>query len=411
MNIVIIGAGAAGMTCAHYLAAKNRVTVLERRPVPGGNICTLNRNISTNQLPEGVFVDNGVIEFHREHSHALRTLMGELGLELTVIAGGSTGLYLEDGRSFHMPGAIRDQQLPLHKRLRRYGSLAWCMRHLLPIGLKIMRHRSDPVANVGHILGQNLMSDWMKMLLMYGYSIPYQQIDQFPARLAIPTLLQGSPGTQWVRLNGGVYRYIEAIIERAGSQLDLRTGETVRSVARNSDRVLVECDSGVIEADKVIFATPPDQVLELLADADENERSWFSPWRANHIETLIHTDSSLYEPWNITAFSEFDLFEKEGGKEAGYNAWLNRLCDIEENSGVDYFLAYNLEDRINPAKIIDRQKHHTPLYTAQAMQSVDRIKAANGRNNTWHAGAYLANGLHEGAIQSAQAVKKMISDS
>ena len=100
----------------------------------------------------------------------------------------------------------------------------------------------------------------------------------------------------------------------------------------------------------------------------------------------------------------FGVFEKNGGKDAGYNAWLNRLCDIPATLGVDYFLAYNMEDRIDPSKIIDRQQHHTPLYTAKAIGTVDHIKADNGRNNTWHAGAYLANGLHEGAIQSALAV-------
>lgn len=401
MHVVIIGAGAAGMTCAHRLCNRHRVTVLEQRPVPGGNIRTLNRNVKTKHLPAGMFLDNGVIEFHREHSPGLRTLMDELGLELSINGGGSTGLYLEDGRSFHMPGAVRDQHLAFPKRLCKYASLAWCMRHLGPIGLGVLRNRSNPATHVGGILGQNVMSNWMRMLLMYGYSIPYEHIDNFPARLAIKTLMQGSPGTQWLRLSGGVYRYIEAIIEQAGSRLDIQSGQTVHAVSRKSDRVLVDCASGTIEADRVVFATPPDQVLKLLTDADDNEHSWFYPWRANHIETLIHTDSTIYKPWNISAYSEFDLFEKEGGNDAGYNAWLNRLCDIPASSGVDYFLAYNLEDRIDPATIIDRQRHHTPLYTAQAMESVDLIKAANGNNNTWFAGAYLSNGLHEGAIQSA----------
>jgi predicted NAD/FAD-binding protein len=40
-----------------------------------------------------------------------------------------------------------------------------------------------------------------------------------------------------------------------------------------------------------------------------------------------------------------------------------------------------------------------------AVASIDKIKAGNGRNNTYHAGAYLYNGLHEGAIQSALAIK------
>ena len=55
--------------------------------------------------------------------------------------------------------------------------------------------------------------------------------------------------------------------------------------------------------------------------------------------------------------------------------------------------------------VLERQRHHTPRYTARAVASIDEIKAGNGRNNTYHAGAYLYNGLHEGAIQSALAIK------
>ena len=407
MHVVVIGGGGAGMATAHYLAHAHQVTVLEKQPLLGGNIRTLNRNIETKSLPAGVFLDNGVIEFHRKHSPGLRSLVNELGLELEYFQGGSSGLYLEHGRSFHMPGAIQGQKRGAPTQTMQYMKLVWLMRHLIPIFIRMRKARSDSDCSVAAFLGQDTMSRWLRMLLMYGYSIPYLQIDEFPARTAIPTLLQGFIGTEWVRLKGGVYRYVEKIIKQAGSRLTVKTGQRDLAVSRNASGVCVECSNGVIQADRLVFATPPDQVLSLLTDANSEERLWFANWQANYAQTVIHTDESIYADWALRGFTEFDVFEKEGGRDAGYNAWLNRLCGLPDGHETNYFLAFNLEDRIDPQKVLDRQTHHTPLYTSRATAFIDEIKACNGSNNTFHAGAYLYNGLHEGAIQSALAIKSL----
>ena len=41
----------------------------------------------------------------------------------------------------------------------------------------------------------------------------------------------------------------------------------------------------------------------------------------------------------------------------------------------------------------------------------DEVVATNGENNTYHAGAYLGDGLHEGAIASAFRVAQLIGSS
>jgi predicted NAD/FAD-binding protein len=59
-------------------------------------------------------------------------------------------------------------------------------------------------------------------------------------------------------------------------------------------------------------------------------------------------------------------------------------------------------------QILHQQEHHTPLYTVASFQSRDEIVSTNGENHTYHAGAYLGDGLHEGAIASAMQVAKLI---
>jgi predicted NAD/FAD-binding protein len=396
------------MICAHYLAQQHQVTVIEREPILGGNIRTLNGNVEADNIPPELFVDNGVIEFHRDHSPALHSLMRDLGLQLEPIDGGSTSVYLENGRSFHMPWAIRAQDSGTGEKLLRYAQLARVLLHLIPIRLRMGWRRQNVSGDMGRLLGKDPMSNWIRMLLMYAYSMPFQQIDQFPARLAIPTLVQGGIGTDWVRLRGGSYRYIQEIVDRAGPILSIQTGVTVAGVTRSRQGVSVRCADEVLQADKVVFATPPDQVAALLADADEQETRWFGSWRENSATTVIHTDTSIYSRWGKVAYTEFDLFQKENGADAGYNAYLNRLCGLPEDHATRYFLAYNMEDRIDPDKILHRQRHRTPLYTTDAHRHIDAIKAANGRNNTFFAGAYLYNGLHEGAARSAVALRALL---
>ncbi len=59
-------------------------------------------------------------------------------------------------------------------------------------------------------------------------------------------------------------------------------------------------------------------------------------------------------------------------------------------------------------RIIHIQEHHTPLYTTESFRYRDEVVATNGENNTYYAGAYLGDGLHEGAIESAFRVAQLI---
>ena len=402
MKVAVIGAGAAGMTTAYLLHEAHDVTVLERQAIPGGNIRTLNKNVTTADLDPDLVIDNGVIEFPKDGSPHFNRLMADLDIELAYVPDVSTQMFLADGRVIQALGAIRSgggnviQQGAAYMHAMQlapdYAALRWRTR-----GAKANAFERQPASA---LLGQITLHRWLKMLLMYSYSIPFGQIDQIPAELALGMLKNAGIGTQWNRIVGGVYTYIERILARFSGTL--RCGVEIAGVTRRTDSVCITLQGGErINVDAVIFATPPDQVLKLLTDPDEAERRRFAEWKANKATTLIHTDMSLYKPYGVPHHTEFDVFEKAGG-DAGYNAYLNRLCSVPEN-GRAYNLAYNMEEHIDPDRIIDRQEHHTPLYTVGAFQHRDEIIATNGDRRTYHAGAYLGNGLHEGAIASASA--------
>lgn len=394
------------MSAAYYLSEKHDVVVFEKDKVAGGNVKTLNANVENHAIPDSLYLDSGVIEFHANHSPALKRLMNEIRVPLVQLNGGSTSYYRDNNTVVVMPEVIHRVTDPVHK-LENYLSLGWTLKQIVPILLRIKRKGLDGVC--GEILGQDSLSNWIRMLLMYGYSIPYPSIDEFPAQLAYQIIKQGSIGTQWMRIEGGVYSYIQAILNIRKKSLDLRTNQTIKNIVRDETGVHIQTQVGAEKFDRLVIATPPDQVLSIITSPTAAETALFSQWQTNTIVSIIHTDTTIYNRWPQLPFTEFDVFDKNGGRDAGYNAYLNRLSGLSDTSPPHYFLAFNLEDWIDESKILHRQFHQTPLYNGKSYATRESIRNISGLNHTFYAGAYLENGLHEGAIESGFNVSKIIN--
>lgn len=404
MKIAVIGGGASGLVAAYLLDRQgHQVTVFERQNILGGHIRTLNKNIQPNVQPCGEYLEAGVLEFPVEFIQFLH-LMQDLGVELEPVPVGS-GLFYQDGRHFLSPVSIEknfsgwrkwQEVLQIDGLYARSVGL-WLKTHLASLA----ELQNQPLSK---FLGVECpRTTWVKLLTMYSYSMAYGLMNPFPAELAIPALRR-YVFTNWVRIQGGVYSYIEKILDRFQGEIILNA--QVRSVFRHPQAVEVLLAEGTSHwFDKLVLATPPDQVLKLLADAHSDEVRRFEHWQANEAETIIHTEMTMYEKYGIKQGSEFDFFQT-GQDDWGYNAALNQLCGTSHDR--QYSLAFNLKQHLNPEHIIHRQKHQTPLYTVEAFRNRNDIIARNGEYNTYYAGAYLGDGLHEGAIASAVRVAEEI---
>jgi uncharacterized protein len=403
MRIAVIGGGASGLVTAYFLDKQgHHVTVFEKQSILGGHIRTLNKNVKPihSDCPE--ILEGGVLEFPTAF-HSFLTLMKELEVELEPVAVGSA-LFLQDGRHFLSADTIQKnftgmQRLIEYLRLDTLyaRSAGFWVKMQFP---KIQDFYDRPLSQ--HLKGAGIRNCWLKLLTMYSYSMPFETIDNFPAELAIPAL-RDYVFVNWVRVKGGVYSYIEKILARFKGKILCNV--EIADVSRTTYTVDIQFLNGVTQTfDKVVFATPPDRVMKLLSDPTPAELRRFSPWQANYEKTILHTDTSLYDRYGIKEFSEFDFFQTE--QDWGYNAYLNHLCGI--TSPVKYSLAFHLEDWIAKNKILEVLEHHTPLYTVESFRYRDEVVSTNGENNTYHAGAYLGDGLHEGAIASAMKVAQLI---
>ncbi|MEO1403240.1 MAG: FAD-dependent oxidoreductase [Cyanobacteria bacterium J06635_1] len=402
MRIAIIGGGASGLVTAYLLDQQgHQVTVFERQPVLGGHIRTLNKNVQPNHSDCDQILENGVLEFPAAF-HNFLALMQALDVELEPVDIGSA-LFLQNGQHVLSGGMIRKnftgwqrflEYLRLDTLYARSAGFWVSMR--FP---KAQDFHDQPMSY--YLSRPCIRNSWIKLLTMYSYSTPFEQIDNFPAELAIPALRQYI-FVHWYRIKGGVYTYLEKILDRFRGEIFLDA--RVQTITRTPDGVIVELPEGGQPFDKVVFATPPDQVMQLLSDPTPAERQRFSSWQANRVRTFLHSDTMLHDRYGIKHPSEFDFFQTNDGW--GYNAFLNQLCGI--TSPQRYSLAFNLSNQIDKDKILHIQEHHTPLYTVEAFHYRDQVVETNGENHTYHAGAYLGDGLHEGAVTSALRVAELI---
>ncbi len=105
--------------------------------------------------------------------------------------------------------------------------------------------------------------------------------------------------------------------------------------------------------------------------------------------------------------TEFDVIETAPGK-GGYNCYLNVLCGVPESEKRAFGLAFGIDAWIDPAKVILEQQHHTPDYSVESRHWHHEVSDSNGENHTYHVGAWLGDGLQEGAVISAVAVSELL---
>jgi uncharacterized protein len=403
MKIAVIGGGASGMVSAYLLDKQgHHISVFERQPMLGGHIRTLNKNVQPNQSDCTEILECGVLEFPTAFTDFI-ALMTELDVELEPVNVGS-GMFFNNGDHF-LSGVVTNNNFSGIHRLIEHLRFDTLYARSASLWLRIQLANLQNLADLplsAYLKHSGTRDTWLKLLVMYSYSIPFELIDDFPAELAIPTL-RAYISTNWVRVKGGVYTYIEKILERFKGEIVL--GVEIDRILRSPDGIKIMMSTGEIhEFDLVVFATPPDQVMALLADPTAAETKRFADWQANQISSVVHQDAGMYDRFGIYQPSEFDFFQTD--TRWGYNGCLNQLCGI--SSLQHYFLSFQLEELIKPAQIIHTQAHHTPMYTTQSFRYRDEVVATNGENHTYHAGAYLGDGLHGGAITSAVRVAKLI---
>ncbi len=405
MRIAVVGGGAAGLVSAWLLGGSHDVVVYERAPTVGGHVRTLGGNVPA----VGPYrLDAGVIELERAHFPTVFAALGALGVGLRAVPG-TTTFFPREGRRWWSPGALSDADAPLWER--GLDLLRLELHRGAAARFREQAHRAVVGERLGALLGDDIIDRWLALLVMYAYSTPLAEVPDVAAELAVPMLDRFLDAEAWFSVEGGMYAYQEAILSRFSGTV--YTNAQVRA-RRSPDGVTVTHEDGsTARYDALVVATPPHRVLDVLADADEAERARFGACRGRTVEVCVHDDPGPYVRRGATvgpdAFeaSEFDVFELDGG-DGAYNARLDRLCGLPHGLQRTPGLAFHLDAEIDPARVLWRQTHDVGVYDVAGMAHRGEVLATQGHRATWYAGAWLGDGLHEGAFASAVEVARAL---
>jgi predicted NAD/FAD-binding protein len=76
-----------------------------------------------------------------------------------------------------------------------------------------------------------------------------------------------------------------------------------------------------------------------------------------------------------------------------------------------FLVSLNMDEYINPNKIIKKIKYSHPVYNLNSVHSQQRWHEINGKNKIHFCGAYWGNGFHEDGVKSALRVSEMLGAS
>jgi len=426
MRIAVIGSGIAGLSCAWLLSrpAPNRpaVTLFERAATLGGHTNTVDVTQDGVTHP----VDTGFLVLNDWTYPNLNAMFSHLGVVLAP-SDMSFGVKLldADNRS-RMEWCGSDSLASVFAQPANLMRPAfWGMlRDLLRFNREataLADRASEMTGTLGAYLDANRYGqpfrDWyLKPMAACIWSTPTQRIDDFPLATFLVFcrnhgLLSVNHRPQWRTVQGGARTYVEKL---AASLDDIRLNSALTGVSRSPQGVTLHTAAGPEYFDQVVFACHTDQTLALLRDADREERDTLGaiPYLAN--TAVLHADTRLlpdrpraWAAWNYTArIDAAGPTIQSGNFPVSLSYLINRLQPLPFKTPV--IVTMNPLVEPDPAKVIRTMQYDHPVFLPQSVAAKRQLRALQGRQRTWFAGAWTRYGFHEDGLMSGIAVSKAL---
>jgi len=412
LRVGVIGSGVSGLTAAHYLSRRHRVTLFESDSRLGGHVHTHDVAIGGRRLR----VDTGFIVYNHRTYPCFVRLLAELGVR---------------GRRSDMSFGVRCRRCRLEYSSRGLAGLfAQRRRALDPAHLRLLadipRFNRDARALLARPGGDGLdftLGDFLAggryspgfvrhFVLPMGsavWSAPFAEMRRFPARSFLRFFanhgwlaLAGAP--QWWTIEGGSRTYVDAVA--GGLRGEVHLSRPVEAVRRGPAGAEVSSGGHAWRFDQVVIATHADQALRLLADPSADERRLLGAFRYSRNRAVLHADGHT--------------LPRLPGARASWNAELRDCRDEEAPASLTYHmnrlqglpgpdeLCVSLNPAAAPRRVLAAMDYTHPILDGPALLAQPEIARRNGERHTYFAGAHLRYGFHEDGLLSALAVAERL---
>jgi len=404
VKIAIVGSGIAGNVAAYRLHREHEITVFEAGDHVGGHTHTHDIEHEGRR----VAVDTGFIVCNDRTYPNFMALLDELGVEVQAS---------EMSFSVRTAGGLEYNGTTLNSLFAQRRNLArpafWRMiGDILRFNREAPRllERPDDPVSIGAYLQEHGYSPQFvdHYILPMGaaiWSAGTAVLRSFPAVYFVRFfhhhgMLSVEDRPQWLSIRGGSVRYVERLTAPIRARIRLRT--PVETVRRTPAGVLLKaagCESE--RFDRVFFACHSDQALRLLTDATQTEREVLGAIRYQRNDVMLHTDTSVLPRRKLAwAAWNYHLLDAHSERVAvTYN--MNLLQRLQTNTPL--LVSLNMNDRIDPARVIRQLAYEHPVFTPDAVAAQSRQAEINGAHGAYFCGAYWRFGFHEDGVVSALA--------
>ena len=409
-RIAIIGTGISGLGAAYLLHRRHDITIYEKAKRIGGHTRTVTVDYGGKAVP----VDTGFIVYNEANYPHLSGMFAHLGVavhasDMSFAASIRDG-WLEWGAKDL--GAVFAQKRNLVRP--QFARMARDVFRFNARAVELVARR--PELTLGGMIAALGLGDWFArfyLLPMCGaiWSCPPRTMLDFPASslvrfMANHRLLSAGGQPQWYTVTGGSQEYVRRLTAPFADRIRIGCGPV--RVERDARGVTVTSTDGARQTfDHIVFASHGDETLQLLSDADAEERAALSAFRYQPNIAVLHRDPSqmpkrrrCWSSWNY--LSDGDIEEPA----LSVTYWMNRLQAIPNDTPL--FVTLNPKRSIAPQMIFDVHEFAHPVFDAASIAAQTAVQQMQGRRNTWFCGAYLRNGFHEDGLASAVHVARLL---
>lgn len=407
MRIAVIGAGIAGLGCAHALRQQHAVTLYEAAPRLGGHTNTVDVEI------DGISaaVDTGFIVYNERTYPKLIALFEELGVPVAKSDMGFAVSVALTGRRLEWSGSNLGTVFAQKRNLVSPAFLGM-LRDLLRFNRAATAAALAPQAAAGS-LGDFLVAggygrafrDWYLLPMAAAiWSCPMATMLAYPfatfARFCHNHgLLQVEGRPQWFTVRGGARQYVRRIAARLP---DIRLDDPVSAVRREGEHVVVTSRHGSAIYDHVVLACHSTQSAQILADADAGERAILESVGYQYNRAVLHTDPRLL-PADPRVWSSWNyLSNGADDPQVAVSYLMNKLQPLPFSRPV----VVSLNPLVEPRRehVIGEFDYEHPVFDSAAIAAQRRLPEHQGRRRVWFAGAWTGYGFHEDGLKSGLAV-------
>jgi uncharacterized protein len=407
-KIAVVGAGISGLSAAYYLQkAGHDVTLFEANDYFGGHSHTV--DVELDGIRAGV--DTGFLVCNDRTYPNLLALFAELDVDLAK--SDMSFAVRSDRDDIEWSGTSIAAVFAQKRNIVRPRFV----RFLLDIvrfnkqTTAFVASGNVPSISLSKYLEQEKFSrelfDWYLWPMVGSiWSSPRADVMNFELAMLLRFchnhgLLQVKNRPQWMTVRGGSRNYVEKIICRLR---DVRLNTRVEKIVRTPAFVELHTSnelSSPLPYDYVVLASHSDQSIKMLYRPTVRENRALNAIAYQPNRCILHTDQLLM-PKRRAAWSSWNYIQTnavDDRRPVALTYWLNQLQPLPFKTP----LFETLNPPFEPARetVIAEFEYSHPLLNQAAIAAQSEIRALQGENRTYYAGAWLYNGFHEDGIRSA----------